>query len=149
MPSKEATARWDAENAVQVKMKLNKNTDADILEQLENVKSKQGYIKKLIRYDLERRNITMTRIQFEAGISRHSNDGVNFLMGEIDGFVLYAECIVPEGASDDYGYLDLKDDILRQAIEEGIDTRQLDFWYDGQESTLADDARANCEVERW
>ena len=149
MPSKEATARWDAENAVQVKMKLNKNTDADILEQLENVKSKQGYIKKLIRMDIERRNLTMTRIQFEAGTSRHSNDGVNFLMGEVDGIILYAECVVPDGASEDYGYLDLKDDILRQATEEGIDTRQLEFWYDGQEAKLADDARANCEVERW
>lgn len=149
MPSKEATARWDAENAVQVKMKLNKNTDADILEKLKTVESKQGYIKKLIRLDLERRNLTMTRIQFEAGTSRHSNDSVNFLMGEIDGTVLYAECIVPEGASDDYGYLDLKDDILRQAIDNGIDTRTLEFQYDGQESLLAEDARVNCEVDRW
>ena len=149
MPSKEATARWDKENAVQVKMKLNKKVDADILKKLETVESKQGYIKKLIRMDIERSNAAMTQIQFEAGISRHSDDGVNYLMGEIEGITLYAECIVPEVCSEDYGYLDLKEDILRQAIENGIDTRTLEFQYDGQESLLAEDARVNCEVDRW
>ena len=34
-------------------MKLNKKTDADILEKLESVDSKQGYIKELIRADLK------------------------------------------------------------------------------------------------
>ena len=47
-----AQARYDAENTVQVRMKLNKKTDADILEQLEKVENKQGYIKELIRRDL-------------------------------------------------------------------------------------------------
>ena len=149
MPSKEATARWDKENTVQIKMKLNVKTDTDILEALEASGNTQGYIKKLIRFDIERRNATMKKIQFEAGTSRHSDAGVNYLMGEVDGIILYAECVVPDGASEDYGYLDLKDDILRQAVEEGIDTRTLNFQYDGQESKLAEDARANCEIERW
>ena len=48
----EAQARYDAENTVQVRMKLNKKTDADILEQLEKIENKQGYIKELIRRDL-------------------------------------------------------------------------------------------------
>ena len=52
MPSKEASARWDAENAIQVKLKLNRTNDADILARLEEVASKQGYIKELIRRDL-------------------------------------------------------------------------------------------------
>lgn len=52
MPSKEASARWDAENTVQVKLKLNRTNDADILARLEEVASKQGYIKELIRRDL-------------------------------------------------------------------------------------------------
>lgn len=54
MPSKEASARWDAENTVQIKMKLNRTTDADILARLEEVASKQGYIKELIRQDIKK-----------------------------------------------------------------------------------------------
>lgn len=46
--------RYDAANTVQIKMKLNKKTDSDILEQFEKVGSKQGYIKALIRADIER-----------------------------------------------------------------------------------------------
>ena len=55
MPSKEASARWDAENTVQIKMKLNRTTDADILARLEEVASKQGYIKELIRKDIKKK----------------------------------------------------------------------------------------------
>lgn len=47
-------AKYDAANTVQVKMKLNIKNDKDILEQLEKVESKQGYIKALIRADIER-----------------------------------------------------------------------------------------------
>ena len=54
MPSKEASARWDAENTVQIKMKLNRTTDADILARLEEVASKQGYIKEPIRKDIKK-----------------------------------------------------------------------------------------------
>lgn len=54
MPSKDASARWDAENTVQIKMKLNRTTDADILARLEEVASKQGYIKELIRKDIKK-----------------------------------------------------------------------------------------------
>lgn len=49
-------AKYDAANTVQVKMKLNIKNDKDILEQLEKVESKQGYIKALIRADLEKSN---------------------------------------------------------------------------------------------
>lgn len=54
MPSKEASARWDAENTVQVKLKLNRTNDADILDRLEEVANKQGYIKELIRQDIKK-----------------------------------------------------------------------------------------------
>lgn len=55
---------------------------------------------------------------------------------------IYAEVEVPEGASEDYGYLALKQDILRQAFFAGIDRSQLAFWYDGQEDKLSPDASA-------
>lgn len=54
MTNKQTTqARYDAKNTVQVKLKLGKTTDADILAQLEKVGNKQGYIKELIRKDIE------------------------------------------------------------------------------------------------
>ena len=52
---KKATARYDAKNTKAVKLKLNKATDADILEKLESVGNKQGYIKDLIRKDIRTR----------------------------------------------------------------------------------------------
>lgn len=51
---KNAIARYDANNTKQIKLKLNITTDADILEQLDRVGNKQGYIKELIRRDLEK-----------------------------------------------------------------------------------------------
>ena len=44
--------KYDKENTKQITMKLNLKTDADILKKLEQVPSKQGYIKKLIRKDM-------------------------------------------------------------------------------------------------
>lgn len=49
--SKDAQARYDEANTVQIKLKLNIKTDADILARLEQVGNKQGYIKALIRAD--------------------------------------------------------------------------------------------------
>lgn len=46
-----AQAKYDKDNTVQVKIKLNKKTDSDILEILNSVSNKQGYIKELIRID--------------------------------------------------------------------------------------------------
>lgn len=49
-----AQARYDADHTVQIHLKLNTKTDADILAQLDAVESKQGYIKLLIRDDIKR-----------------------------------------------------------------------------------------------
>lgn len=51
---KKAKIRYDKANTVQLKMKLNKNTDADILAWLEQQDNKQGYIKALIRADMNK-----------------------------------------------------------------------------------------------
>ena len=53
---KKAVQKYDAANTVQFKMKLNKTTDADILKRLDVVDNKQGYIKRLIREDIESRD---------------------------------------------------------------------------------------------
>lgn len=49
---RDAAARYDAKNTVVKTLKLNKNTDADILEKLESVDNVQGYLKELIRRDI-------------------------------------------------------------------------------------------------
>lgn len=85
------------------------------------------------------------RIQFEAGTSRHGDYGVNFMTSEDRS--LYAEVKVPEGASDDYGYIALKNEIARQAEAQGI--TGITYWYDGQEQYLESDASAECEVKGW
>lgn len=51
---KEATARYDAKNTTQVHLKLNIKTDADILQKFAKVSNVQGYIKELIRQDIEK-----------------------------------------------------------------------------------------------
>ena len=51
---KAASAKYDASHTVQIKLKLNTKTDADILARLDEVESKQGYIKELIRADMEK-----------------------------------------------------------------------------------------------
>lgn len=49
-----AKDRYDARTALYVSLKLNKGTDADIIAKLEEVENKQGYMKDLIRKDLQK-----------------------------------------------------------------------------------------------
>lgn len=44
-----AQAKYDTANTIQIKLKLNKKTDADIIKALESLDNKQGFIKSLIR----------------------------------------------------------------------------------------------------
>lgn len=50
-------ARYDAINTAQVMLKLNRRTDADILAKLSASGNRQGYIKALIRADIEKNGI--------------------------------------------------------------------------------------------
>lgn len=52
-----ASARYDRANTTQLKVKLNRKTDADILEHLGTIGNKQGYIKALIRADIARKSL--------------------------------------------------------------------------------------------
>lgn len=49
-----AHAKYDKKATTGVYLKLNKGTDADILERLAGMENKQGYIKALIRADMAR-----------------------------------------------------------------------------------------------
>lgn len=45
--------RYDAKNTVKFTVKLNRRTDRDLIERMESVSNKNGYIKELIRKDIE------------------------------------------------------------------------------------------------
>ena len=47
-----ASNKYNKDKTFTVCLRLNKETDKDIIELLDSVKSKQGYIKELIREDL-------------------------------------------------------------------------------------------------
>ena len=51
---KRAVRRYDDKATRQIRLKLNLKTDADILERLSKVDNMQGYIKHLIREDIEK-----------------------------------------------------------------------------------------------
>lgn len=54
MADSQAKRDWMKANTTVITMKLNHRTDADIIEQLTNVDNKNGYIKQLIRADIEK-----------------------------------------------------------------------------------------------
>ena len=45
--------RYDRKNTVQVKLKLNRKTDADIIEYLNKQDNKQGKLKELVRKEMK------------------------------------------------------------------------------------------------
>lgn len=47
-----AQAKYNRANTVQITLRLNKRTEADIISRLEAMQNKQGYIKRLIREDM-------------------------------------------------------------------------------------------------
>lgn len=49
---KRATAKYQAKNTRMFTIRLNYNTDQDIIDKMEQVESMSGYIKKLIRQDI-------------------------------------------------------------------------------------------------
>ena len=48
----ESQKKYDKKNTKQFMMKLNLKYDADIIDKLQSVKNRQGYIKDLIRNDI-------------------------------------------------------------------------------------------------
>jgi hypothetical protein len=54
MADSQAKRDWMKANTTVITMKLNHRTDADIIAQLTTVDNKNGYIKQLIRADIEK-----------------------------------------------------------------------------------------------
>lgn len=49
-----ADEEWKKKNTVCYSLRLNRNTDADVIERINKQPSMQGYIKRLVREDIER-----------------------------------------------------------------------------------------------
>lgn len=72
----------------------------------------------------------MINVEFNGGQGRKTDAAVNYMLAEADGIELYAEMEIPEDANpDEYGYDELKDEIIKQAKENKIDTSLLKFWW--------------------
>ena len=50
-----ASVKYNKENTVQISLKLNRSTDADLIDSLNRIANKQGYIKELIRKDIAKK----------------------------------------------------------------------------------------------
>ncbi len=53
MDSSKAAYEWDRKNTTMIAMKLQNRTDKDILDLFGSLSNRQGYIKRLIRDDLD------------------------------------------------------------------------------------------------
>ena len=82
---------------------------------------------------------------FSAG-TRHDGTGINYLV--TDDKSIYAEVVVPEGASEDYGYLSMKCEVYRVAAEHGV-TIDEDFYDTATEQMLDADAYAGEVFVDW
>lgn len=80
------------------------------------------------------------KMYFYGGEGRHFPGGVNYLIS--NDHSIYAEVAVPEGASEDYGYLDMKGAILHELEKKGI---ALDIEWPYEED-LPEVADPDCEV---
>ena len=67
---KKANAKYDKENTIKKMIKLNKNTDADIIQYLNTLPNFQGEIKRLIR-----REIAEIKATEEAYNNEYDEDG--------------------------------------------------------------------------
>lgn len=80
---REAIARYDAKATRQIHLKLNLKTDADILEHLGKQDSIQGYIKRLIREDMESKK-ARDSYNFEVAKAWSSLSGITIPL--VDGY---------------------------------------------------------------
>ena len=54
MPRTDAQRKYDAKNIVSFAFTVNRNTEADLLEYLQDMDKRAAYIKRLIREDMEK-----------------------------------------------------------------------------------------------
>lgn len=63
-----ATAAYDRDNTTRFNLKLNNRTDADIIRRIREQESIQGYIKQLIRKDMEEEKNMTSRLYYRGSM---------------------------------------------------------------------------------
>lgn len=81
------------------------------------------------------------KMNFYGGEGRHFPGGVNYLISE--DHAIYAEVAVPEGASEDYGYVTMQKAILAALKKKEV---SIDIEWPYDEGEYPGDANADCEV---
>ena len=61
--AKDRSIKYQRENLIQVKFQLSKKSEADLIEWLNSHENKQGYLKQLMREDMERRGFAQSNEQ--------------------------------------------------------------------------------------
>lgn len=69
------------------------------------------------------------KVEFSGGQSRTGANSVNYMLVEVEDTELYAECDITdaEEENDFFGFDELKDSIIEQAEENGINIEALEF----------------------
>ena len=58
-----ASAKYDKTNARYMTLKLNMKTEADLIEWLDSIDNRQGYIKRLIREDMKKASVLISKFK--------------------------------------------------------------------------------------
>lgn len=58
-----ASAKYDKANARYMTLKLNMKTEADLIEWLNSIDNRQGYIKRLIREDMKKASVLISKFK--------------------------------------------------------------------------------------
>lgn len=78
---RKAIKKYDAKSTRQIHLKLNLKTDKDILDKLDSVESIQGYIKELIRLDMEEPSLSCHIVYKRIKACHDCNDCGNYGCG--------------------------------------------------------------------
>lgn len=92
---KRAKEKYDATNTKGIYLKLNKRTDADILDRLDEMSNAQGYIKSLIRQDIARSTGNMYRVDLGHYTANgfHEMQTIEYMNEEITARDYYENCL--------------------------------------------------------
>lgn len=104
------------------------------------LEKRKEMLEKVMKADM---TFTTKEMHFLGGDGRHFIGGVNYIIS--DDKTIYSECPVPPGASEEYGYLTMKNAIIREMQARGLSANALEWFYD-DDSKLDPDASADCEV---
>lgn len=116
-----ATAQYDRENTRRINLKLNKNTDREIIEHLERQQNIQGYLKDLIRKDMKGESTMASRAYYT---------------GSMVSSTVLENMIADMQEDSDQDEFDRLSDNYRQYMITALETLDDRFWWEPETSTV-------------